>query len=144
MRQGVGKVRHLQVKQLWLQENVAAGELIIAKIPRAENYADALTHPWSAHDLPFWEAMGICIIPRKHVSPIHPFPVCPFAGYRGRGIQVTQNRPVWPLRPRNQSTSLSVWQGYQRPDQRAGEHAFWHAATYRCLDRPGAPTYCWF
>ena len=59
MRQGVGKVRHQQVKQLGRQENVAAGELTIAKIPRVENFADALTRPWSAHDLPVWEAMGI-------------------------------------------------------------------------------------
>jgi hypothetical protein len=65
LRQGVGKVRHLQVKQLWLQENVAAGELTIVKIPRAENCADALTHPWGANDLPFWAAMGICFIPAK-------------------------------------------------------------------------------
>ena len=28
LRQGVGKVRHLQVKPLWLQDHVAAGELI--------------------------------------------------------------------------------------------------------------------
>ena len=69
MRQGVGKVRHLQVQHLWLQQNVAAGELTIAKIPRLENYADALTHPWSTHDLPFWEAMGICFIPRSQVNP---------------------------------------------------------------------------
>ncbi len=62
LRQGVGKVRHLQVKQLWLQENVAAGELTIVKIPRIDNCADALTHPWTAHDLPFWEAMGICYV----------------------------------------------------------------------------------
>merc|ERR1712127_598037 len=62
LRQGFGKVRHLQVKHLWLQENVAAGELSITKIPRAENCADALIHPWSAHDLPFWEAMGICFL----------------------------------------------------------------------------------
>ena len=65
LRQGVGKVRHLQVKQLWLQENVAAGELTIVKIPRVDNCSDALTHPWGAHDLPFWEAMGICFIPTK-------------------------------------------------------------------------------
>ncbi len=65
LRQGVGKVRHLQVKQLWLQENVAAGELSIVKIPRVDNCSDALTHPWGAHDLPFWEAMGICFIPAK-------------------------------------------------------------------------------
>ena len=69
LRQGVGKVRHLQVKQLWLQENVAAGELIIVKIPRAENCADALTHPWGANDLPFWAAMGICFIPHNQAIP---------------------------------------------------------------------------
>ena len=51
LRQGVGKVRHLQVKQLWLQENVAAGELSIVKIPRADNCADALTYPWGVSDL---------------------------------------------------------------------------------------------
>ena len=65
LRQGDGKVRHIQVKQLWLQESVAAGELSIVKIPRVENCSDALTHPWGAHDLPFWEAMGICFIPTK-------------------------------------------------------------------------------
>ena len=69
LRQGVGKVRHLQVKQLWLQENVAAGELTIVKIPRAENCADALTHPWGANDLPFWAAMGICFLPCSQASP---------------------------------------------------------------------------
>ena len=68
LRQGVGEVRHLQVKQLWLQENVAAGELTIVKIPRANNCADALTHPWGANDLPFWEAMGICFIPRHQAG----------------------------------------------------------------------------
>ena len=65
MRQGVGKVRHLQVKHLWLQESVAAGGLTRVMIPRVENCSDALTHPWGAHDLPFWEAMGICLIPAK-------------------------------------------------------------------------------
>ena len=65
LRQGVCKVRHLQVKQLWLQENVAAGELTIVRIPRAENCADALIHPWGANALPFWVAMGICFLPRS-------------------------------------------------------------------------------
>ena len=69
LRQGFGKVRHMQVKQLWLQENVAAGELTIVKIQRVENCSDALTHPWGAHDLPFGEAMGICFIPRRPVYP---------------------------------------------------------------------------
>ncbi len=69
LRQGVGKVSHFQVKQLWLQEHVAAGELPIGKIPRVDNCADALTHPWGANDLPFWAAMGICFIPRHPASP---------------------------------------------------------------------------
>ena len=69
LRQGVGKVRHLQMKQVWLQENVAAGGLTIVKIPRVDNCADALTHPWGASDLPYWEAMGMCFIRRKPVYP---------------------------------------------------------------------------
>ena len=72
LRQGVGKVRHLQVKQLWLQENVAAGELTIVKIQRADNYADALTQPWGSNDLPFWEAMGICFLPSDTVDRYRP------------------------------------------------------------------------
>ena len=69
LRQGVGEVRHLQVKQLWLQENVAAGELAIVNNPGIENCADALTHPWGANDLPLWESMVICFIPRRPVCP---------------------------------------------------------------------------
>lgn len=34
IRQGVGKIRHLNIKQLWLQETVAAGELVITNIPK--------------------------------------------------------------------------------------------------------------
>ena len=58
-------MRHLQVKQLWLQGNVVAGELTIVKIPIVNNCVDALTHPWGAHDLPFGEAMGKCFIPAE-------------------------------------------------------------------------------
>jgi hypothetical protein len=63
MRQGVGKIRHLHVKQLWLQEKVALGDLVISKMPRNENYSDALTHPWTSADIPFWDAMGLWFIP---------------------------------------------------------------------------------
>jgi len=44
-RRGLGKVRHIEVHQLWLQEKVTAGEIEVIKVPRAENRADALTHP---------------------------------------------------------------------------------------------------
>ena len=46
-RKGCGKVKHLAVKQLWLQERVADGEVTVLKIPRALNLSDALTHHWS-------------------------------------------------------------------------------------------------
>lgn len=59
MRQGVGKVRHLHVKQLWMQEAVATGELVVTQVPRAENCADALTHASTSADLTFWSEMGL-------------------------------------------------------------------------------------
>ena len=62
MRQGVGKIRHLHVKQLWLQETVAAGDSVITNIPRSDNWSDALTHPWTSADLPFWSPMGLSFI----------------------------------------------------------------------------------
>ena len=66
LRQGVGKVRHLHVKQLWIQDAVAAGELIVVKIPRAQKCSDALTHAWTAADLEFWSEMGLRFSPSAH------------------------------------------------------------------------------
>ena len=50
-RRGLGKVRHIEVNQLWLQEKVTAGEIEVIKVPRAENRADALTHPIEASEM---------------------------------------------------------------------------------------------
>ena len=49
-RQGSGKIKHLSVRQLWLQERVHREELKIMKVPRKDNPADALTHHWSETD----------------------------------------------------------------------------------------------
>ena len=46
-RAGCGKVKHLDVKSLWLQEREASGDLETVKIPRLENMADLLTHHYS-------------------------------------------------------------------------------------------------
>ena len=43
-RQGTGKVKHLSVRQLWLQERVALGGMSHTKVPRAINHSDVLTH----------------------------------------------------------------------------------------------------
>ena len=43
IRKGLGKVRHIEVNQLWLQDRVAAGEIEIMKVKGEINWADALT-----------------------------------------------------------------------------------------------------
>ena len=50
-RRGAGKVKHLEVKQLWLQEKVMSKEIKMIKIPRADNPSDCLTHYWTAKDV---------------------------------------------------------------------------------------------
>jgi hypothetical protein len=47
-RTGVGKMKHLQVRQLWVQEQVRLNRATVAWIPRASNSADAFTHQCSA------------------------------------------------------------------------------------------------
>ena len=46
-RQGSGKIKHLGVRQLWLQQQVELGNAEHNKIPRALNSADMLTHHWT-------------------------------------------------------------------------------------------------
>ena len=46
-RQGVGKMKHLSCRQLWLQEMVNGKKVHMVKIPRAENPSDLLTHHWT-------------------------------------------------------------------------------------------------
>jgi hypothetical protein len=42
-RRGLGKMKHIDIKELWVQEKVAKGEIKITKVPGTENLADALT-----------------------------------------------------------------------------------------------------
>ena len=49
-RQGAGKVKHLECRQLWVQEVISRKEVSCVKTPRELNPADALTHHWSAKD----------------------------------------------------------------------------------------------
>ena len=49
-RQGIGKVRHLEVRYLWLQDQVRRGEVKLVKVWGKENPADVLTKPMSFGD----------------------------------------------------------------------------------------------
>ena len=42
-RRGLGKVRHLETNQLWIQERVAKGDITVHKVAGVDNLADALT-----------------------------------------------------------------------------------------------------
>ena len=42
-RRGLGKVRHIDVADLWLQDRVHRGEMVIAKVPGEARLADGLT-----------------------------------------------------------------------------------------------------
>ena len=43
MRRGLGKVRHIEVTQLWLQEKVAEGLISVMKVGTKKNVSDGLT-----------------------------------------------------------------------------------------------------
>ena len=42
-RRGLGKVRHIEVCQLWLQDKVRRGDVKVVKVGTHKNIADALT-----------------------------------------------------------------------------------------------------
>ena len=42
-RKGLGKARHVEVNQLWLQDKVGRGDINVLKVSGHENIADALT-----------------------------------------------------------------------------------------------------
>ena len=42
-RRGLGKVRHLAVADLWVQDRVRSGDFALRKVPRSENASDILT-----------------------------------------------------------------------------------------------------
>ena len=44
LRHGSGKVKHLSVKQLWVQESVRVFGVQVARVPRVDNPADMMTH----------------------------------------------------------------------------------------------------
>ena len=50
-KRGVGRMKHLDIRALWLQDAVNNNLATVRKIPRSENVADLLAHPPSATEL---------------------------------------------------------------------------------------------
>ena len=50
-RRGLGKIRHIEVHQLWVQDKVASGEIEVRKVDGKANLADMLTKHVGSEDL---------------------------------------------------------------------------------------------
>ena len=64
-RTGLGKVRHIEVRFLWLQEVVRAGRIELRKIPGERNPADIMTKPKNAAEVVSkFESLGLTLVSR--------------------------------------------------------------------------------
>eukprot|EP00973_Karenia_brevis_P088012 12207181-Karenia_brevis.AAC.1 len=50
-RRGLGKMRHLEMRDLWLQKEVYDGKPIVEKVPGEENPADLMTKVLAVKDI---------------------------------------------------------------------------------------------
>ena len=50
-RQGLGRMRHLQIRDLWLQKEVREGRLEVSKVPGDQNPADLMTKILTAQEI---------------------------------------------------------------------------------------------
>ena len=62
LRKGAGKIKHLEVRQLWCQHVVDKYAIKVVKIPRRINLADNLTHAMSGRSMElFHEAVKVIV-----------------------------------------------------------------------------------
>ena len=66
-RQGSGRIKHLEVRQLWLQEHVQSGKAVFTKVPREVNMADTQTKHWESSALSLMGQAGFTILPEGRV-----------------------------------------------------------------------------
>ena len=65
-RRGLQRLRHLDVRFLWLQAETASKNIRISKVPGPENVADANTKPADKRSLAFCRSkMGVTEIPKQ-------------------------------------------------------------------------------
>ncbi len=81
----IGKVRRVEVNQMWLQEKVYVGEIEIVKVRSEDNLADALTKPMDAVSI------------QRHIEGI------------GAGVSKTRHPLTPKLEYRKEEEELEVW-----------------------------------
>ncbi|CAK0899207.1 unnamed protein product [Prorocentrum cordatum] len=70
-RRGLGKMRHVQSRYLWIQERVGKGDLSIAAVPGKNNVADVLTKRVSILSR---ICLHACFLPQSLFPPVCPVP----------------------------------------------------------------------
>ena len=66
-RRGLGRIRHIDVDQLWVQDLVAKREITIHKVKGTENLADTLTKHVGSNELQYHtEHMHMRIVEGRH------------------------------------------------------------------------------
>ena len=46
-REGCGRIKHLEIRQLWLQQQIRAGDIDYEKVARQNNPADSMAKAWA-------------------------------------------------------------------------------------------------
>ena len=70
-RRGLGRMRHIEVRGLWLQQEVLKGVVKVVKIPGEENPADLMTKFLSTQEVAKrLEGMGIAVLEGNLVKPV--------------------------------------------------------------------------
>ena len=73
-RRGAGRVRHIEVRELWVQDRVSKGELKINKVKGKNNVADGLTKHVDRNKMDYY--MEVCGFVRR----VGRHPLCPVLG----------------------------------------------------------------
>ena len=79
LRRGLGKARHIEVNQLWIQDRIARGEFGIEKVDGTKNVADALTKCCESDSLQL-HITGVGLQFREDRHPIAPVTAVPDQG----------------------------------------------------------------
>ena len=67
-RLGLGRVRHLSVGDLWVQERLRSGEIRISKWPGSENCSDQLTKPCTKDEIDRHTATACWQVPQEEIG----------------------------------------------------------------------------
>ena len=70
-RRGLGKVRHIELSQLWLQDKVARDEISVVKVSGNDNFSDSLTKPAAAERInhTLYHTSQVCTAGRHAIMP---------------------------------------------------------------------------